>query len=338
MPLAARSMALPTRPARAHTRHPPLPLSWAQGADMNRGMSNGMRPLHVACTLGQAEVAALLLGFNPAACRATTVDGRTPLHMAAAAGSPGVVQLLLDAGADVEARTPVRGDQGGETPLHCACAAGHAEVVAVLAAAGADLECATAFGRTPLFMASEANNPEVVRALLNAGVDVHAQTNSGKTALYNAAEMNQPEIVHILLEGGSNPEMATRRNKIPLCVCRAGPHKHTVPPRHLCVHRGKVCMALTHPVALPLSHARLALTHATATQVRGGGEGVPASGTAAAGAVHAGQRVQEDQVRHHTHVHCQAHRQPRHAAAAAGVLPAGPPPAEPAPPIHRRGR
>ena len=81
-----------------------------QGADMNRGMSNGMRPLHVACTLGQAEVAALLLGFNPAACRATTVDGRTPLHMAAAAGSPGVVQLLLDAGADVEARTPVRGD------------------------------------------------------------------------------------------------------------------------------------------------------------------------------------------------------------------------------------
>lgn len=43
------------------------------------------------------------LGFPPG-IRSAQDDGATALHLAAAAGSPGTVQLLLDRGADLEAR------------------------------------------------------------------------------------------------------------------------------------------------------------------------------------------------------------------------------------------
>ena len=54
----------------------------------------------------------------------------TPLGMAASIGTAGVVKVLLEAGADLNAR-----DEDGETPLHTAETAG---VVKVLLEAGAD--------------------------------------------------------------------------------------------------------------------------------------------------------------------------------------------------------
>jgi ankyrin repeat protein len=54
---------------------------------------------------GHTEAVRLMLdlGFPPGT-RSETDDGATALHLAAAAGSPGTVRLLLDRGADIEAR------------------------------------------------------------------------------------------------------------------------------------------------------------------------------------------------------------------------------------------
>lgn len=48
----------------------------------------------------------------------------TPLHVACKWGKMGMVSLLLDKGANIEAKT-----RDGLTPLHCAARSGHHEVV-----------------------------------------------------------------------------------------------------------------------------------------------------------------------------------------------------------------
>jgi ankyrin repeat protein len=54
-------------------------------------------------------------------------DGRTPLHFACKEGYLEVVKLLIELGADKEAK-----DKWNETPLHLACIEGHLDVVKLL--------------------------------------------------------------------------------------------------------------------------------------------------------------------------------------------------------------
>ena len=56
--------------------------------------------------------------MHPCPCTLPTPlqDGFTPLNNAAFKGHLEIVRLLLDRGADKEARDKVRGDWGGDTP------------------------------------------------------------------------------------------------------------------------------------------------------------------------------------------------------------------------------
>lgn len=101
-----------------------------KGADLNRPMHDtGETPLHAAiCKAGRPaydQVIKVLLanGANPnsatkpgaetaAFMRDCRTKGETPLHRAAAFGSEETIQLLLDAGATLEAK-----DMNGDSPL-----------------------------------------------------------------------------------------------------------------------------------------------------------------------------------------------------------------------------
>ena len=120
-------------------------------------------------------------------------NGDTLLHAAAHGEDPAVVELLLAAGADVNARAV-----DGETPLHEAAKwSGWAEnelrgppslrstaVVEALLVAGADIEARGDLGWTPLHWAAALNhNPAVIELLLSAGGDVNALNHRGDTPL-----------------------------------------------------------------------------------------------------------------------------------------------------------
>jgi ankyrin repeat protein len=94
-----------------------------------------------------AQVAALLQS-DPSLAQAREEDGSTPLHHAAWKGHAEVAVLLLDAGADVNARNE-NGHYGG-TPLHAAAHGNQRAVAEVLIARGADLTAQSCNGRTPL--------------------------------------------------------------------------------------------------------------------------------------------------------------------------------------------
>ena len=71
--------------------------------------------------------------------------------------------LLLDSGAEVDARTTAR-----ETPLHFATEGGHTAVIKLLLEAGAAADSSDALGRTPLHrhLGARSRRKEIVVLLL----------------------------------------------------------------------------------------------------------------------------------------------------------------------------
>ena len=137
----------------------------------------------------------------------------TPLHRAAADGEPEAVTLLLDGGAEIEAR-----NENGGTPLHVAVENNEPEVVALFLDRGADIEARTDNGRMPLHVAAGNNEPKVVALLLDKGADIHAGSTIGSTPLHFAAGYNKPEVVALLLDEGANIEARTEKGRTPLHI------------------------------------------------------------------------------------------------------------------------
>ena len=128
-------------------------------------------------------------------------DGMTGLHWAALSGNREIAQLLIDAGAALEAATRL----GAHTPLHVAAKVGHGEVVAILAEAGADPAAVTETGATPLHFAAASGDVRAVTVLLGHGAATDAREPQwGQTPLMFAAALGRTEAVTALLEAGAD--------------------------------------------------------------------------------------------------------------------------------------
>lgn len=92
--------------------------------------------------------------------------GRTLLHLAAREGLLRVVRLLIQLGADLEAR-----DAGSWTSLHLSCGHGHSDIVDALLESGADVNCQDEHGWAPLHHAVALEYADVVALLLEKGAD-----------------------------------------------------------------------------------------------------------------------------------------------------------------------
>ena len=172
------------------------------GADAGAANDYGVTPLSLACTNGNAAVAARLLqaGADPHAV--SPVTGETVLMTAARTGVAAVVAVLLDHGADPGARETRR----GQTALMWAAAEGHTEVARVLLARGADLRARSEAGSTPLLFAARSGERALVRLLLDAGADVNAAAADGSTALLVATVRSDRALARLLLEHGADPD------------------------------------------------------------------------------------------------------------------------------------
>jgi ankyrin repeat protein len=163
---------------------------------------------------------------------ANTADerGLTPLMYAAVAGSADAMRVLIDAGADVNAKnafgstalmwsvTDIRkvkalvehdanvnaASKAGRTPLLLAAMSDKsAEIVRLLIAKGADVKAVDAPHFTTLNAATIGNDTETIRIFIDAGVDVNAPGGPGLTPLINAAANGNAAAVKMLLAKGA---------------------------------------------------------------------------------------------------------------------------------------
>ncbi len=136
------------------------------------------------------------------------------------------IELLLDAGADVNARltesTETRTvftnqwlDEDGATAFLRASQSGDVPLMELLLEHGADPHIYTKLGVTPLAVAagigwvegitsewSTEQTIEAVQLLLDLGLDPNYQADTGRTALHGAAHKGATEVVRLLVEAG----------------------------------------------------------------------------------------------------------------------------------------
>ena len=140
-----------------------------QGLDVNAAQPDGMTALHWASQRGDAAGAQMLM-YAGARVDAVTRNGNyTPLHLAARNGRATVVKALLSAGANVNAMTTT----GAASALHFAASNGDSATVTALLDKGASVDTREgAWGQTPLMWAASANRLAALDILIKRGANL----------------------------------------------------------------------------------------------------------------------------------------------------------------------
>jgi uncharacterized protein len=133
-----------------------------------------------AAAFGRVERLQELLAREPGLARSMSDDGFTALHLAVFAEQAEAAQILIEHGADVDARAT---------------------------AAIAQLP--------PLGTAAFVRSVPLARLLLNAGADVNGQGEGGFTALHTAAQNEDEALASLLLERGADQTIASNAGQRP---------------------------------------------------------------------------------------------------------------------------
>jgi ankyrin repeat protein len=149
--------------------------------------------LFKAIKSGESEQVRKLISENPKLIDARAVMGKTALHLAVESGNSNMVALLVEAGAEVNAK----GDS--VTPLHLAAFYGNAPIAETLIKAGAHVDAlGYRHNDTPLHVAALHGHVNVVNLLLAHGADAGAENMLHKTALQLAQENQRTSVIAVL--------------------------------------------------------------------------------------------------------------------------------------------
>jgi TolB-like protein/ankyrin repeat protein/class 3 adenylate cyclase len=179
--------------------------------------------LHAAVQKNDVETIRRLMadGFN---VNAKDYFGSTSLHIASYTGNAEIVALLIDSGADIEARA--RGYPDNRflfaTPLMVASQRGHLSVAELLISAGADANTknTTVEGgstRTAIHWAAFDGYTDIAKLLIANGADIEAVCCSGLwTPLSIASMKGHGTMSELLISKGANVNYADFNAKTPL--------------------------------------------------------------------------------------------------------------------------
>ena len=169
---------------------------WGQAEALDQLVAaSGSLDLWEAATVGATGRVRELVNLEPELATAHSTDGFTALHLAVFFGHPETAQALIEAGAEVSARTKNAFDN---QPLHAATASSKAQsrlaCVRVLVEAGAPVNERQSGGFTPLMSAAQHGDDLIVDLLLAAGADTDLEDDEGLSAAAHATKAGHPDI------------------------------------------------------------------------------------------------------------------------------------------------
>jgi uncharacterized protein len=131
-----------------------------------------------------------------------------------------VLRLLVDAGADLNARDYPK--SGGCTPLMRAIRAGNMQAFRILLKAGALINKRGSWD-FPIHVAVDEDSVAFVKACIAAGASLNRRDCGGNTPLMMAARLGYVKVVRLLLKAGANPRL---RDWIGQTACEIAADSH----------------------------------------------------------------------------------------------------------------
>ncbi|WP_265035252.1 MULTISPECIES: ankyrin repeat domain-containing protein [unclassified Wolbachia] len=136
-------------------------------------------------------------------------NGNTLLYSAAEIGDLNLVKLLLDNGANIEAKN----GEYQATPLHGAVENYRIDVVKLLLNRGANVNAEDKDNWTPLHYAADTNSLDIVKVLVDAHANLDARSDYGKAPLDIAKDKGHSSIVNYLKERLEEERSARRERR-----------------------------------------------------------------------------------------------------------------------------
>jgi ankyrin repeat protein len=195
------------------------------GVDVNiqdsRGLPTNRTALMHAAESGHLEVVELLI---KAGARINAIDkgfpadcpgGNTALLLSIQKGHVQIANRLLDAGASPKTKG------GGTSVINTAAYLGDEQLVKRLIALGANPDQRDSRGFTPIALAVQKGNMEIVEFLLGLGISPNSLNPVGAPILIDAVHGGQVELCKRLINRGANPNLGGADNFTPpMAACR----------------------------------------------------------------------------------------------------------------------
>ena len=182
------------------------------GADVRATDAERDTCLILAAYSGHTDTVRYLAGLPEVELNQQSGDDSTALHFAVEPNHPDVVQVLIDAGADLDAKNGL-----GHSPLHMASISGELTTMTKLVRAGADLCTTDPLRRTCLMFAAHHGHTNAVRYLAGLSeVDLNQQSGDKRTALYAAVMEKHTDVVQVLIDAGADIDAKDGDGRSPL--------------------------------------------------------------------------------------------------------------------------
>lgn len=199
-------------------------------------------PFHRQVADGNLDGVRRSLARNPILATMNDELGRSPLHLAVINGQHAMVNVLINAGADVNAVDGLK----KFTPLHCAAFYSYPKILEFLLTRRADILAQDIDGNLPLHFAAANGSPATVKILLENNSGPDCLNNNWQTPLHLAAaavdnqksfpaasgdEKDYLEVARLLLQAGATLGIHDIWRNLPETIAWRKDHRSTFPRR-----------------------------------------------------------------------------------------------------------